>query len=51
MLSLQRYNFPKVVQPQDGWFTSVPGKIDYFSGGGVDMLDNVLLKDVIRHTK
>jgi hypothetical protein len=51
MLVLQFHNFPKVVQPQDGWFPSVPGKVDHGSGGGVDMLGNVSLKDIVRHTK
>ncbi len=51
MLALKRYNLAKIVQPKDGWFTTMPGKADYRIGGSVDVLDNVLLQDVVGHAK
>jgi hypothetical protein len=51
MLALQGYNLAKVVQSKDSWLTSVPGKPDFSFWGGIDMLDNVLLQDVVGHAK
>ncbi len=51
MLALQRHNLAKVVQPQDGRFPTMPGKVDHRTGGSVDVLDNVLLQDVVGHAK
>jgi len=51
MLTLQRHNLAEVVQPQDGWFPTMPGKVDHRTGGSVDVLDNVLLQDVVGHAK
>jgi hypothetical protein len=51
MLALQRHNLPKVVQPQDDRLTTMPGKVDHWTGGSIDVLDNVLLQDGVGHTK
>ncbi len=51
MLALQRHNLAKVVQPQDGRFSSMPGKVDHRSGGSIDVLNNVFLQDVVGHAK
>ena len=51
MLALERHNLAKIVQPQDGRFPTVPGKVDHRTWGSVDVLDNVLLQDVVRHAK
>jgi hypothetical protein len=51
MLALQRHDLAKVVQPQDGRFPTMPGKVDHWTGGSIDVLDNVLLQDGVGHTK
>jgi len=51
MLTLHRHDLAKVVYPQEGRLTSMPGKVDHRTGGGGDVLDNVLLQDGVGHTK
>ena len=51
MLALQGHNLAKVVQPQDGRFPTMPGKVDHRPGGSIDVLNNVLLQDVVGHPK
>ena len=51
MLALQRRNLAKVVQPQDGRFPAMPGKVDHRTGGSGNVLYNVLLQDVVGHAK
>ena len=51
VLTLQRHNIAKVVQPQDGRLPTMPGKVDHRTGGSVDVLDNVLLQDGVGHAK
>ena len=51
MLTLQRHNLAKIVQPQDGRLPTVPGKVDHRTGGSVDVLDNVVLQDGVGHAK
>jgi hypothetical protein len=51
MLALYLHNVAKVVQPQDGWFPTMPGKVNHRTGGSVDVLDNVLLQDRVGHAK
>jgi hypothetical protein len=48
---LQGNDLTEIVQPQNSRFSSVPGKTYHRSVRGIDMTDNVLLKDIIRHTK
>ena len=50
-LALQRDNLAKVVQPQQGRFSPVPGKADHRTRGSADVLDDVRLKDVFGHAK
>jgi hypothetical protein len=51
MFVLKRHDLAKVVQPQEDWFTTMPGKVDYWTGGCGNMLDNVFLQDGVRHAK
>ncbi len=51
MLALHLHNVAKVVQPQDGRFPAMPGKVNHRTGGSVDVLDNVLLQDRVGHAK
>jgi len=51
VLALQLDNLAKVVQPQNGRFTPVPGEVDHRTGGSLNVLDNVRLEDVVRHAK
>ena len=51
MLALQRRNLAKVIQPQDRWFPTMPGKVDHRAGGSGDVLNYVLLEDVVGHAK
>jgi hypothetical protein len=51
MLALKSHNLAEVFQPEERRLPSMPGKADHWIGGRVDMLDNVFLKDIIRHTK
>ena len=44
MLALQRHDLPKVVEPQEGRFPPMPGKVDHRTGGSSNMLDNVFLQ-------
>jgi len=51
MHALQLDDPAEIVEPQNSRFSSVPGKTYHRSVGGFDMPDNVLLKDIVRHTK
>ena len=51
VFALQRYNLTKVVQSQHGRFTPMPGKANQRFRGSVDVLDNILFQDVVRHGK
>jgi hypothetical protein len=51
MLSLQRHDLAKVVQPQDDRLTTMPGKVDHRTGRGGNVLDNVFLEDGVGHAK
>ena len=51
VFALKRHHLPKVIQPQDGRFPSVPGKPDHWGGGSIDVLSNVLLKDIVGHAE
>ena len=51
MLTLERYNLAKVVQPQNCRLPAVPREVDHRTGGSLDVLDNILLQDVVGHAK
>jgi hypothetical protein len=51
MLALKHYNPAKIIQPQDGWFPTMPGKVDHRTGGSLDVLDNIFFQDGVRHAK
>ena len=51
VLALQRHDLAEVVQAQDGRLPAVPGEPDHCLRGGVDVLDDVLLQDVVGHAE
>jgi hypothetical protein len=51
VLALQRHNPAEVIEPQDGRLPAMPGKGDHPIGGSMDVLNDILLQDVIRHSK
>jgi hypothetical protein len=51
VLALQRHNPAEVFEPQEGRFPAVPGKVDHRTGGGVDVLDHILLQEIVGHAK
>jgi hypothetical protein len=51
MLALKRYDLAKVFQPQDRRFSPMPGEVDHWAGGSIDVLDNVLFKDIVGHAE
>jgi hypothetical protein len=51
MLALHLHNLAKVVQSKNGWFPTMPGKVNCRTGGTVDVLDDVLLQERFRHAK
>src|SRR5262249_322206 len=50
VLALQLDNLMKIVQSEEGWFATVPEEIDHRLRGNLDLLDDVLLQQVVRHT-
>jgi len=51
MSALQRYNFTKVAQAQNGRFSTMPRKPDHVFWGSVNMLNNIFLQNFIGHSK
>src|SRR5215831_4344614 len=51
MLALEFDNLVKIVQPENSRLTAVPKEIDHGLRGNLDLLDDVLLQQVIGHTK
>jgi hypothetical protein len=51
MLALQFNDLMKVLQTQQGGFPAVPGKTDHWIRGGLNVLNDVLFQDIIRHAK
>ena len=49
MLTLERHNCAKVFQPEEGRFSSMPGKVYRRTGRSAYVLDDVCFKDVVRH--
>ena len=51
MPALELHYFTKIVYPEQGRLPSVPGEADNRAGGGIYVLDDVALEDIIRHAK
>ncbi len=51
MFALERYDLAKVIEPQDGRFPAMPGKVDHRTGRGIDVLDDVFFQDRVGHAK
>jgi hypothetical protein len=51
VLALEFDDLAKIVQPKDGRFAAVPKEIDYCFRGDLNLLDNILLQQVVGHTK
>ncbi len=50
IFTLQRHDPAKVIDSQKRWFPAVPRKPDGGLGGRLDVLSDVRLQDVVRHT-
>ena len=51
MLLLQCYNLAKIVKTQNCRFSTMPMKVDYRIGIGIDVLDNIFFQDVVGHAE
>jgi len=51
MLALKGHDLAKVIKTQKGRLPAVPGKVDRWSGRGLDVLDDVSFQDILGHAK
>jgi len=51
MFVLKGNDLAKVVKTQEGRLPSVPGKVDRWSGRGLDVLDDIPFQDILGHAE
>jgi hypothetical protein len=51
MLALKGHNPAKVIDAQKGRLPTMPGKVDRWSGRGLDVLDDVPFQDILGHAE
>jgi hypothetical protein len=51
MLPLECHDLAEIVQPERGWLSPMPGEVNLRLAGGVDVLDDIFLQQVVRHAE